>query len=139
MKVLAAFVATVIMLGAACGEDGDAPVAQSVVAPTASPYSRSKTVACLTTRGATVQKIRPTDPRLRAIRDVAQRQSVEIRLKDARLAVAFGRNIAEAQLLVELLTVPSDPYRIQRRGNVVILYRARDSRTFAIVARCLRR
>ena len=140
MRGPVAIAAATVVLAAGCGSDAAvAPTARaSEEDPAAAPYQRSITVACLVKRGASVRQIRPTNTAFQALQDVARGQAREVLVKNRRVALAFARNIAGAELLVELLTVPTDSYRVERRGNVVLLYRARDARTLAIVVRCLR-
>jgi hypothetical protein len=101
-------------------------------------YSLGATTRCLEARGAVVEAIRPRDSRLRALRDLAQRTSQEARIGSKVVGLAFLPTAERAQLLVELLTVPRDPYRVERRTNVVLLARPRDRGAAAIVVGCLR-
>jgi hypothetical protein len=101
-------------------------------------YSLSGTARCLKSRGAIVAPIRPRNSRLRALRDLAQKTSREVRVVRKIVGVAFLPTAGRAELLVELLTVPKDPYRIQRRNNVVLVARPSDRSAAAFVLGCLR-
>jgi hypothetical protein len=97
------------------------------------PYALGPTRTCLRAAGAAVSPVRSTDPRLRALGDLAQRTSLEVRLAGQTLGVAFG----DARLLESLLIVPDDPYVLEVRRNALIMYR-RDAQAEAAVLRgCL--
>ena len=102
------------------------------------PHTQTETEACFRNRGASVQTLRPLDAQLRALRDLAQRRSVEVHLDGALMGAAFAPDVAGAELLVELLQVPNTQYEIARRGNVVVLYRPGDDSAFQVVSACLR-
>ncbi|MCP9485243.1 MAG: hypothetical protein MSC30_05255 [Gaiellaceae bacterium MAG52_C11] len=98
------------------------------------PYALEPTRSCLNAAGAAVSPVRSTDPRLRALGDLAQRTSLEVRLDGRTLGLAFG----DARLLESLLVVPDDPYRLEVRRNALLMYRP-DARDAAAVLRgCLR-
>lgn len=98
------------------------------------PYALAPTRSCLLAAGAAVSPVRATDPRLRALGDLAQRTSLEVRLDGRTLGVAFG----DAVLLESLLRVPDDPYTLEVRRNALLMYR-RDAREAAGILRgCLR-
>jgi hypothetical protein len=105
--------------------------------PAAVPFEQRQTLACLRGTGASVDRLAPSDQELRALRDLAQRKSFRIRASGRRVALAFGRDVAAAQLLEELLAVPRSSYTIVRRGNVVVLYRRGEPPALSSVARCL--
>lgn len=94
--------------------------------PTAIPLVQADTLSCLRRSGATVSPLEPFDPVMRMLRDLAQRSAFEVRTSDTQLAIAFGRDVAGAILLEELLQVPADEHRIERRGNAVLV-QARDA------------
>jgi hypothetical protein len=104
----------------------------------ATSYSLSATSRCLLRQGATVGRIVPLDRRLRALRDLAQRNSIQAVFGKARVGIAFARSQSQAKLLVELLTVPKDPYLLVRRANVVFLYKLAQKRAFTAAVSCLR-
>lgn len=144
---LAAVIAAVVGVSRGGGGSSEAQDAAAAVRPAASdvrpaaasPYSRLPTIACLKRRGATVADIGTNDPGLRGLRDLAQRRSVVVRFRDnARVGVAFLPNVAGAELLVELLTVPRAQYAVTSRGNVVIQYRNRDADALSSVVGCLK-
>jgi hypothetical protein len=120
----------------AFGRADTAPRAERATA--AVTYAMAPTRRCLVKLGAVVGRVRASDARLRALRDLAQRNSFQAMLGGRTVAMAFGRDVAAAQLLVELLTVPRDPYRLTRRANVVFLYRPRSRQAFSRAASCLR-
>jgi hypothetical protein len=85
-----------------------------------------------------VGPVRPSDTRLRALRDLAQKTSVQARVGRDVVGLAFTRTASEAQFLAELLEVQKDPYRLSRRRNVVLLYRPAPSGARTAVGACLR-
>jgi hypothetical protein len=87
-------------------------------APTPQRYSLAATRRCLDRAGLRVGPVEKTDSRLRALGDLAQRTSISVHADGKVIGVAFG----DAELLAELLAVPNDPYMIETRGNVVLLY-----------------
>lgn len=97
-------------------------------------YAIEPTRRCLRSTGAAVSAIRSTDPRLRALGDLAQRTSLEVRLDGRPLGVAFGN----AELLESLLRVPDDPYRLEVRGNVLLMFRPTARVQAGVVRGCLR-
>ena len=95
------------------------------------------TLQCLERRRLSVDMRLPADPRLRALRDLAQKKSVVVHVGQARLGLAVTSGVSEAELLVELLSAPG-PYGILRRRNAVVVYR-RGQRSEAVeLTRCLR-
>lgn len=120
--------AAVIAGGIASGATGTTP-------PT---YSLSATSKCLARHGAKVGPVKPRDSRLRALRDLAQRNSIEADFKAGRVGIAFSKSTDDAKLLVELLTVPKDPYRLVRRNNAVLLYKPKDRAAYSVAVACLK-
>lgn len=114
---------------------GTFPAAAS--APTApSPiYTASATRRCLLTRNAQMTPIRARTGRLRQLADLAQRTSFEVRLRGRTIGLAFGNT----RLLADLLVVPNDPYRIETRGNALLMYLPAARAQAAVVRACLRR
>jgi hypothetical protein len=98
------------------------------------PYSLAATSRCLRGAGFAVSKVRSQDPRLRALGDLAQRTSLELRREGQTLGVAFG----DTQLLAELLRVPDDPYRLEVRRNALLMYRPSARAAAALLRGCLR-
>jgi hypothetical protein len=82
--------------------------------------------------------VKPRDSRLRALRDLAQRTSLEADFKSGRVGIAFSKSAADAKLLFELLTVPKDPYRLVRRNNAVLMYKPAHRRAFNVTVGCLK-
>ena len=101
-------------------------------------YRLGATVACLKARRVAIGAIDPIDKRLRAMRDLAQRTSRQARAGRQTVGFVVGRTANDATLLVELLRVPKDPYRLERSGNAVLLYRPAAARLRSIVRSCLR-
>ena len=69
--------------------------------------------------GFAVSKVRSTDPRLRALGDLAQRTSLELRLGRAD----SGPRLRRHATALGLLRVPNDPYRLEVRRNALLMYR----------------
>jgi len=103
-------------------------------------YSLDATSRCLAKHGAKVGRLRPLDTRLRAMRDLAQKTSIQADFKKGRVGLAFATSESGAKLLVELLTVPRDPlkYVLVRKGNVVLMYRSAHKPAFTAATACLR-
>jgi hypothetical protein len=98
------------------------------------PYSLAATRRCLRGAGFAVSKVRSQDPRLRALGDLAQRTSLELRRGGQTLGVAFG----DTQLLADLLRVPDDPYRLEVRRNALLMYPPSARAAAALLRGCLR-
>lgn len=109
-------------------------------APTADlRYSLEPTKRCLVDRGLAVSEVHPADDRLQALRDLAQRNSVQVGTGDDVVGIVFAASRSGAHLLAELLTVPDDNrYRIVTNENVVLVYRQRAEATFRSSTECLR-
>ena len=101
-------------------------------------YRLAATVSCLKGRGLAIRTIDPADRRLRAMRDLAQKTSRQARSGKSVVAFVVGRSASNATLLVELLTVPKDPYRLERKDNVVLLYKPTAVGLRSTVLACLR-
>jgi hypothetical protein len=101
-------------------------------------YALAPTSRCLKSRGAKVGAVQPRDERLRALRDFAQRRSVQAVLQKKVVGLAFLKSPAEARIIAELLKVPDDPYRLVRRGNAVLMYKPSAKKTFDAAVSCLR-
>src|SRR5947209_19794784 len=133
----AALVLTVVAaFGAGCGTSRATIPATTAATPPN--YSLTLTSRCLVQHGAKVGRVRPLDTRLRALRDLAQRNSIQADFKTGRVGLAFSKSEADAKLLVELLTVPNDPYVLVRRANVVLIYKRAQKRAFTTAVSCLR-
>lgn len=100
-------------------------------------YRKAPTVSCLRGKNVAVAAIKPSDRRLRALRDLAQKTSWQATLRKGVVGVAIGRNANDAELLVELLSVPNDRYRLERRANAVLLYRPTAATLAKTVRNCL--
>ena len=98
------------------------------------PYALAPTRACLKDAGFAVSKVRSTNPSLRALGDLAQRTSLELRLDGQALGLAF----ANATLLADLLRVPDDPFRLEVHRNALLMYRPSARTQAHIVIDCLR-
>jgi hypothetical protein len=115
-------------------ESGVAGGTAGTTTPQEPPYALAATRSCLLAGGAAVSPIRSTDPRLRALGDLAQRASLEVRLGGQTLGVAFG----DAGLLESLLLVPDDPYVLEVRRNALLMYRPGAKGSAAVLRGCLR-
>ena len=121
-----------------CGDGSRA--AASTTADTQASTSAARTYAlaatrrCLVKAGFRVGPIGKPNPRLQALGDLAQKTSLAARSGGQVVGLAFG----DAQFLAELLVVPHDPYKIETRSNVVLLYRPTARRQAAAVRACLR-
>ena len=133
--------ATAALAVAGCGASTHATTPPTSSAkqpnPSAAPYSLARTKSCLRARHVRVRSVVPSDLKLRALRDGAQRTSFEARLGTRRVGVAIVPQIANASLLVELLQ-PAGPYHVVTRDNAVIIYRSSAKAAAAIVRGCLR-
>lgn len=101
-------------------------------------YSRRRILACLEDKGARVGDIRRWDERRTAFADLAQTNSVEVSRKSRNVLMAFTESPEAARFLVETLTVPDDPYLLEAKGSVVLLYRPKAFRQAATFGACLR-
>lgn len=106
--------------------------------PAASPYELRPTVTCLRRRGAVVGRVSGDDATLRSIRDLAQRTSRSVTLRGETAWLAVGKSVAEAQLLIELLALPGQPYDVARHGNAVVIRRSGSVTTSKAAVACLR-
>jgi hypothetical protein len=82
--------------------------------------------------------VRRTDSRRIALSDLAQRTSREARFGRTSVLVAFTRGTSEASFLREALVVPTDPYLLRVKSNVVLMYRPASASAFRKALRCLR-
>ena len=139
MRSLAAGGAAAFLLVAGCGgdDDRDAAPAATTTASASTLYELAPTRRCLEARGAVVRRLDAGEGRLRTLRDLAQRTSYEVRLDGARIGLALTRRAADARLLVMLLRIPGDAYRLERRRNAVLMYLSADRLRGATVRDCL--
>ncbi len=133
-----------IILLTACG--GESPEAgrhtpesrrNDTASAAAPPYSLQSTTRCLQRRGMTIDRKPPTDPRLRALRDLAQRNSLVVRSNGQAVGIAVTRGAPEAALLRELLRAPGQ-HEVTLRRNAVFVFRPAAEATFDIAEACLR-
>jgi hypothetical protein len=101
-------------------------------------YSLSATARCLRSHGATVTSVRSTSPRLRALRDAAQRYAREVKLRTATLGLAILPSAGNTTVIAELLAVPRDPYRIVVKRNAIVMYRKADRAAGSMTLGCLK-
>lgn len=113
---------------------GSTAGAATTTAPSPRPYSLAATRRCLLSSGFSVSPVRTQDVRLRALGDVAQRTSLELEANGATLGLAFG----DTRLLIGVLRVPDDPYRLVADRNALLMYRPADKDAAGRVRRCLR-
>lgn len=138
MKSTVCAVAASLLVSAAVAVGSAESSTRSAPATTASVYRLNPTVSCLKGRGVAIRVIDPVDRRLRAMRDLAQKTSRQARKGKQVVGLAFGRTTNDAILLVELLRIPKDVYRLERKENVVLLYRPTASNLRSTVLACLR-
>lgn len=134
---LAVMIAVVLVASGGCSDRAD----HGRTGPsgtTAQEYAREPTTGCLERGGAVVSDLRPSDPRLQALRDLAQRDSLEVTFGGQSVGLAFVPDAAAAELLVELLEVPDDPYRVTNDRNVVLMYKPSAAQAFRLATGCLR-
>lgn len=98
------------------------------------PYALGPTRACLGKAGAAVSAIRSNEPQLRALGDVAQRTSLEVRVDGQTVGLAFG----DTRLLASILVVPDDQYQLEVRRNALLMFRPAARSLAADVRACLR-
>ena len=98
------------------------------------PYELVATRRCLRSAGYAVSAIRSDDVRLRALGDLAQHTSLELRHAGRTLGLAFG----DTRLLSSLLEVPDDAYRLEVQRNALLMYRPAARREARLVRACLR-
>ena len=98
------------------------------------PYRLAPTRRCLRAAGFAVTPVRSNDPRLRALGDLAQRSSFELRSGKQTIGLAFG----DTRLLLSLLRVPRDPYRLEARRNALLMYRRSAGKEATAARACLR-
>jgi len=101
-------------------------------------YSLGATSRCLAAHGAKVGVVRPRDTRLRQLHDLAQKTSIEADFKSGRVGIAFSKSESDARLLLELLVVPKDPYRVVAKANAVLMYKPLHRKAYAVALACLR-
>lgn len=123
--------------GGGSGSGSGVPTATGGPPVRAARYALRPTAACLTRDGARVASVARDDPRKRALADLAQRRSVEVRYGRRSTLLAFTPSPSHAALVAEVLRVPGNPYVVRVRRNVVTMYLpgARPAATRA--ARCL--
>jgi hypothetical protein len=81
-----------------------------------------------------VSRITAVTGQLRALGDLAQRSSLQVRLRGTTVGVAFGNG----KLLAELLRTPDDPYALEVQGDALLVYRADAQGSAQVVRSCLR-
>lgn len=101
-------------------------------------YALASTRACLTAAGAIVNEVQPRDARFQALRDLAQRNSLEASVEGRFVGIAFASGAETSRQLAELLEVPDDAYRIVVRDNVLLMYVPSAEQVFQKAASCLR-
>jgi hypothetical protein len=134
---------TVVALAACAGCGGGSSAEASTAtttarsAPAAAPsrkYTLAATRRCLVAARFRVGPIGKPNPRLQALGDLAQRNSLAARSGGKVVGLAFG----DAELLAELLAVPNDPYTIETRGNALLLFLPSARRQAVAVRACLK-
>lgn len=100
-------------------------------------YDRVATMRCLEGRGVAIAEIKPLDPRIQALRDLAQSDSFEVRVGQEVVGVAFTESGSASNLLRDLLEAPDDLYRVVVNRNVVLLYKPSAGEEFRTTMSCL--
>ena len=113
--------------------DGD-PASTTTATPVPREYVFGPTRRCLLEKGARVSPLRAEGGRLRELAAFAQKTSFAVRVDGRTVALAFGN----AGLLAELLTVPDNPYELQVRDNVLIMFLPQARAQARTVESCLR-
>jgi hypothetical protein len=85
------------------------------------PYAVGATAACLKQRGGVVGRVQPTNRGLRTLRDIAQKNSIQVRVRGVVVGLAFGNSTSAAALLSELLRDPNIQLQVDQLRNVVVL------------------
>lgn len=127
---IAIAVAVSVAVGSAPGRD----TAARGLAARAKPYAVAPTRRCLSARKLRMTKIRVRSGRLKELADLAQKTSFEVRVRGRIVGVAFGNSA----LLTELLRVPGNRHRLERRRNVLLVYLPAARSQAAVVRACLR-
>lgn len=132
--------ATTLAAALALARAGEPSASTSALA--AKPPARAKvlylvapTRRCLAARGIEMTRIRTRTRRLKELADLAQRTSFEVRLRGRIVALAFGNSV----LLAELMRVPGNRYRLERRANVLLMYLPNARAQATTVRACLGR
>lgn len=107
-----------VLLLTGCSTTSGGSTASTTIAVAPPRYAFVPTRRCLLAKGALVSRLRASEGRLRELAGFAQRTSYAVRLDGRTVALAFGN----AGLLAELLTVPDNPYRMEVRGNVLLMF-----------------
>jgi hypothetical protein len=107
--------------------------AASTAPPAEVPFRLGPTRRCLRSAGFEVSGVRSANPRIRALGDLAQQTSLELRLDGQVVGLALG----DARLLAQLLAVPNDPYRLEVRRNAVLLFSPRARAEAELARACL--
>ena len=125
-------VATAAAVAAGCG------ASSSREATASAHYTLGATKRCLVAHGATVAPVRPVDSRLRQLHDLAQKNSIQAVSKVGRAGLAFTKSDSDAKLLVELLVVPKDTYRVVAKANAVLMVKKTQPKAYTLAVGCLR-
>jgi hypothetical protein len=92
---------------------------------------------CLRAHGARIVTPVPRwNPSLRALHDDAQHRSFLALVGKSSVGVGVPPSEANAELLVELLTIPRSGYLIRRLGNVVLVSKRADTKAAGVAATC---
>ncbi len=117
-----AVLAVFVCVGVAAAHPGTArPAGPAGQPPTAHPWSPSYVRTCLRAHGATLGAVPRDSVRFSFLHDLAQQNSFLARVRSSRVGVAVTPSVANAELLVELLSMPGNSFVIERRDNVVLL------------------
>jgi hypothetical protein len=136
VSAAALLVSAAVLVG--CGQGESASTGSARTVERNPHYALTPTSRCLKGRGAKVGAVQPRNERLRAFRDFVQRKSFQAAVRGQVVALAFLDDPGRARIIADLLKVPNDPYRLVRKGNVVLMYRPSAKAAFTTAVSCLR-
>lgn len=101
-------------------------------------YSKVATVRCLSAKGGRVGPVTRQDSRRLAFAQLAQKNSILVRIARGWVAVAFEESRIDALALREALLLPNDPYRVETVATAVLMSPRRALPARRAVLACLR-
>ena len=110
------------------------------VAPRADVHLRTQAAmrGCLRAHGAKLDAVPLTPTSLRYLHDLAQHRSFLASVGGSTAGVAVPPSVANAELLVELLTLPGSGYVATRENNVVFLAQRSGAKALRLAVSCAR-
>lgn len=130
LRSLLVAAAAVVVVGYGAGASSEASGSAN--------YTLTATKRCLVAHGAKVGPVRPVDSRLKQLHDLAQKNSIQADLAVGRAGLAFTKSDSDARLLVELLVVPKDAYRVVAKSNAVLMVKRTQPKAYVLALSCLR-